>query len=96
MSCTATIKWFNSKKGYGFAAPETGGDDIFVHIANIVRDADGNAPYLDEDQKIFCAQSRDNCGRAHVRWPYDPDRFVRSRALQITWASTMGGRLPWK
>jgi len=53
MSCTATVKWFDSKKGYGFATPETGGDDIFVHSANIVKDADGKAPFLDEDDKIF-------------------------------------------
>jgi len=53
MSCTAIIKWFDSKKGYGFATPETGGDDIFVHSANITKDADGKAPFLDDGDKIF-------------------------------------------
>lgn len=32
-----TVKWFNTKKGYGFIEPETGGKDVFVHISAVER-----------------------------------------------------------
>jgi len=34
---TGTVKWFNREKGYGFIAPNDGGNDVFVHVSTVER-----------------------------------------------------------
>ena len=46
---TGTVKWFNAQKGFGFIAPDGGGNDAFVHISAVERSGIGN---LVEGQKV--------------------------------------------
>jgi len=46
---TGTVKWFNSRKGFGFIVPDGGGDDLFVHHSEI---RTGGYASLDEGQKV--------------------------------------------
>jgi CspA family cold shock protein len=57
VALTGTVKWFNPGKGYGFIAPETGGDDIFVHISAVQR---AGLRKLNEGERIrFVLQQRE-------------------------------------
>ena len=44
-----TVKWFNTKKGYGFIAPEGGDKDVFVHISALEK---AGLHSLEEGQKV--------------------------------------------
>ncbi len=46
---TGTVKWFNTTKGYGFIAPEGGGNDVFVHISQVEQ---SGMTGLADDQKV--------------------------------------------
>ena len=44
-----TVKWFNAEKGFGFATPDGGGPDVFVHYSSIQTSGYRS---LDEGQRI--------------------------------------------
>ncbi|MHA1197453.1 MAG: cold-shock protein, partial [Promethearchaeota archaeon] len=45
-----TVKWFNSRKGYGFISSEEG-NDVFVHYTALAGD-DDEYKTLNEDDKV--------------------------------------------
>jgi CspA family cold shock protein len=55
-----TVKFFNADKGYGFIAPETGGDDAFVHISAVER---AGMATLDKDQRVSFELETDRRGK---------------------------------
>ena len=56
-----TVKFFNTDKGYGFIAPDGGGDDSFVHISAV--QAAGLAT-LNKDQRVSYEVETDRRGKA--------------------------------
>ena len=58
---TGTVKWFDSKKGYGFIEVE-GGDDVFVHFSEIKEE--GYKSLKDGEKVEFEIQKDDQGERA--------------------------------
>lgn len=56
---TATTKWFNNQKGYGFIT-DSDGKDVFVHHSNIVMDG---FRHLNEDDVVNFELRNSNDGR---------------------------------
>ena len=46
---TGTVKWFNPAKGFGVIQPETGDNDVFVHISAVEQAGMGT---LTEGQRV--------------------------------------------
>ncbi|WP_343520743.1 cold-shock protein [Sphingomonas sp.] len=60
MSITGTVKFFNSDKGYGFIAPDGGGNDAFVHISAVER---AGMATLNQDQRVSYELEADKRGK---------------------------------
>jgi CspA family cold shock protein len=57
---TGTVKFFNADKGYGFIAPEKGGEDAFVHISAVER---AGMSTLEKDQRVSYDLEKDQRGK---------------------------------
>ncbi|MBO9574875.1 MAG: cold-shock protein [Sphingobium sp.] len=57
---TGTVKFFNTDKGYGFIAPESGGGDAFVHISAVERAGMGT---LEQNQRVSYELEKDQRGK---------------------------------
>jgi CspA family cold shock protein len=55
-----TVKFFNDAKGYGFIAPDGGGNDAFVHITALER---AGMRSLRENQRVSYDLQQDNRGK---------------------------------
>ena len=57
---TGTVKFFNADKGYGFIAPNDGGQDAFVHISAVER---AGMSTLQKDQSVSYELETDQRGK---------------------------------
>jgi CspA family cold shock protein len=57
---TGTVKFFNESKGYGFIAPDGGGNDAFVHISALER---SGMRTLLQDQRVSYDLQEDRRGK---------------------------------
>ncbi len=60
MAIIGKVKFFNATKGYGFIAPEDGGNDAFVHISAVEK-AGMNS--LIADQRVSYELETDQRGK---------------------------------
>jgi len=74
MSNTGTIKWFDRKKGFGFASPAEGGEDIFIHQRNFA-----SSHILDEGDTIFFNIGEHNGRPTAVEITLPPDAPIREQ-----------------
>ncbi len=57
---TGTVKFFNADKGYGFIAPDGGGNDAFVHISAVER---AGMVTLNQNQRVGYELEEDRRGK---------------------------------
>jgi CspA family cold shock protein len=55
-----TVKFFNDAKGYGFIAPDEGGNDAFVHITALER---AGMRTLQQNQRVSYDLEQDRRGK---------------------------------
>jgi len=71
---TATVKWFNASKGFGFVAPSDGTPDAFLHISALER---AGMTQINEGATIVCDLGQGNRG-PQVVWVHEVDNTTAS------------------
>jgi CspA family cold shock protein len=88
---TASVKWYNSNKGFGFVQPEGGGDDAFLH-ASVVTAAGhqnlGEGDVLTCDiaagprgPQVIAIHGVERAARPSNHWP-DPGRSTGGEVVE--------------
>jgi len=54
------VKFFNRDKGFGFIAPDDGGQDIFVHVSTVQK---AGVPWLEDGMRLSFDTQDDVRGR---------------------------------
>ncbi|MBK8009447.1 MAG: cold-shock protein [Rhizobiales bacterium] len=60
MPNVGTVKFFNSEKGYGFIKPDSGGQDVFVHVSAVMTSGLGT---VNEGQRVSFEIEPDKRGK---------------------------------
>ena len=78
---TGTVKFFNEGKGYGFIAPDGGGNDAFVHITAVER---SGMRTLRENQRSATTSKRTAAARWRPSTCSPPTTLRRTRVARPT------------
>lgn len=71
-----TVKFFLAKKGFGFIQPDDGGEDVFVHYAEIKDDGSTNKfKMLYEGDRVEYTPASSGKGTRQRMCIEGPDRF---------------------
>jgi CspA family cold shock protein len=60
MRQSGTVKFYGSRKGYGFIMPDDGDNDVFVHVTAVERSGIGS---LDQGMRITFETEPDKHGK---------------------------------
>ena len=77
---TGTVKFFNEHKGYGFIAPDGGGNDAFVHMTAVER---AGMRSLRENQRISYDLQQDNRGKMSAVNLKNAEEATQSEASEV-------------